>query len=332
MGVRWGLIGVSTIAREWMVDAIRATGGEVVVAMSADPDRAWTFAAEYGIRESTSDLSDLLAQPIDAVYISTTNELHCAQAVAAAGAGKHVLCEKPLALSLKDARAMVAACRAANVVMATNHHLREAATHRAMRVAIKEGRIGRPLFARVFHAVYLPVHQQTWRLSEREGGGVAFDITVHDADALRFVLDDDPMEAVALAQSGGMAMQHIEDGIMGAMRFRSGLIAQFHDAFTTRFATTGFEVHGTDGSLIGKNCMTQRPVGEVTLRTAAGEETLPIAHENLYERGFRPFNSAISGEGSVSASGEDGIASLSVVLAALHSAESGRAVPIESVG
>ena len=67
-----------------------------------------------------------------------------------------MLCEKPLALTLADARAMVAECRKHGVVMGTNHHLRNAATHRAMREAIKEGRIGKPLFARVFHSVYLP--------------------------------------------------------------------------------------------------------------------------------------------------------------------------------
>ena len=104
-----------------------------------------------------------------------------------------MLCEKPLALNLADARAMVAECETRGVVMATNHHLRNAATHRAMREAIAEGRIGTPLFARVFHAVYLPPHLQGWRIENPQaGGGVMLDITVHDADTLRFVLDDEP--------------------------------------------------------------------------------------------------------------------------------------------
>ncbi len=106
------------------------------------------------------------AADIDAVYISTTNELHRDQLFAAAAAGKHVLCEKPLALTLADARAMVAECERRGVVMGTNHHLRNAATHRAMREAIAAGRIGKPLFARVFHAVYLPPHLQGWRIKK----------------------------------------------------------------------------------------------------------------------------------------------------------------------
>jgi 1,5-anhydro-D-fructose reductase (1,5-anhydro-D-mannitol-forming) len=314
-----------------VIGAIRSTGGEVVSIVSSDPDRAKAYAGENRIAKSTNSLDELLNCGIDAVYISTTNQLHRDQTLAAAKAGKHVLCEKPLALTLADARKMLAACRAANVVLATNHHLRNAATHRAMREAIKAGRIGRPLFARVFHAVYLPPHLQGWRLSDAAAGsGVVMDITVHDADTLRFVLDDEPIDVIALTQSGGMATSGTEDGVMGAARFRSGVLAQFHDAFTTKFAPTGFEVHGTDGSLIGRDCMSQRPIGDVELRSAAGGEALPLQHENLYERGLRAFNAAIRGEGKPAATDEDGVASLAFALAAVESASSGRLARVQA--
>jgi 1,5-anhydro-D-fructose reductase (1,5-anhydro-D-mannitol-forming) len=329
-GVRWGLIGASTIAREWMIEAIRAAEGEVVAVMSSDPERAKRFADENGIATATTSLETLLGSGIDAAYVSTTNEHHCSQTLAAAAAGKHVLCEKPLALDLADARRMVAACKAAGVQMGTNHHLRNAATHRALRDAIKAGRIGRPLFARVFHAVYLPPHLQGWRIRmPAAGAGVIMDITVHDADTLRFVLDDEPVEVVAMAQSSGMAAAGIEDGVMGAVRFRSGLIAQFHDAFTTKFATTGFEIHGTEGSLIGTNCMTQRPVGDVLLRTANGEQALQLEHDNLYVRALRAFHGAVNGQGRPAATGEDGVRSMALALAAAESAQAGRAVAVD---
>jgi 1,5-anhydro-D-fructose reductase (1,5-anhydro-D-mannitol-forming) len=321
--VRWGLIGASTIAREWVIGAIRAAGGEVAAVMSGDAGRARAYADENSIPEATTDL-DALLSGVDAVYISTTNELHHAQTLAAARAGRHVLCEKPLALTLDDAREMVGTCAAAGVVMGTNHHLRYAATHRALRAAIQDGRIGRPLFARVFHAVHLPAHLQGWRIATpKAGAGVVMDITVHDADTLRFVLDDEPVEVTAMTQGGGMAAPGIEDGVMGVVRFRSGLLAQFHDAFTTKYATTGFEVHGTDGSLVATDCMSQRPVGEVLLRTASGEEMLPLDHENLYERALRAFHAAIRGEGRPSATGEDGVRSMALALAARESAASG---------
>lgn len=322
---RWGLIGASTIAKEWVIGAIRATGGEVVSVMSTSAERGKAYAEAQGIAKAVTTLEEIVNDPsIDAVYISTTNELHRDQALAAAKAGKHILCEKPLAMSLADARAMVHAAKDAGVVMATNHHLRNAATHRAMREAIKAGRIGTPLSARVFHAVYLPPHLQGWRIDKPEaGGGVILDITVHDADTLRFVLDSNPVEAIAFPQAGGMGKAGLEDAVMGVLRFENGVIAQFHDGFTTKFADTGLEVHGTEGSLIGRNVMTQRPVGTVTLRDASGEQDLPLDPRNLYEAALAAFHAAIAGNGKPSATGEDGIWSLATGLAVVEAARTG---------
>ncbi len=329
--LRWGLIGASTIAAEHVIGAIRANGGEIVSVLSSKEARAKSYAATHGVARATTDLARLVrADDIDAVYISTTNELHRDQMLAAAREGKHVLCEKPLALTLADARAMVAEAEARKIVLATNHHLRNAATHRAMRDAIQEGRIGKPLFARVFHAVYLPPHLQGWRIEKPQaGGGVVLDITVHDADALRFVLDDEPVAVAAMTSRAGMGREGLEDGVMGVLRFSRGALAQFHDAFTTRYATTGFEVHGEAGSLIGLDCMTQAPKGEVILRTARGEESLTLAHENLYARSIRLFQDAVAGRGAPAATGEDGVKSLSVALATLEAARTGRETAID---
>ena len=332
MTVRWGFVGASTIAREYVLNAVRAHGeGEVVAIMSSDAGRARSFAAAHDIARATTSLDELVSSPdVDAVYISTTNDLHRAQALAAAEAGKHVLCEKPLALSVGEAREMVRACRAAGVAMGTNHHLRNAGAHRAMRAAIRAGRIGRPIAARVMHAVSLPPHLRGWRIDRLEAGaGVILDIAVHDADTLRFVLDDDPVEVTAMSQSAGMAAPGIEDGVMGVTRFRSGVIAQNHDAFTIGHAGTGFEVHGTEGSLIARDVMTQQTVGNVVLRTEAGEETLEFDREDLYVRSLRLFHAAVRGDGVPSATGEDGVWSLATALAFVESARSGTTVAVE---
>jgi 1,5-anhydro-D-fructose reductase (1,5-anhydro-D-mannitol-forming) len=327
--VRWGLIGATTIAREWMIAAIRAEGGTIAGVMSADRSRGAAYAAEFAIPLATTSL-DQLFDNVDAVYVATTNDLHHGQVLAAAKAGKHVLCEKPLALTLKEAREMVAACKSAGVVMATNHHLRNAATHRAMRAAIKDGRVGRPLFARVCHAVYLPVHLQGWRIKDpKAGAGVVMDITVHDSDTLRFVLGDEPAAVTAMIQSAGMGEGAIEDGVIGVARFKSGLLAHFHDAFTSRYAKTAFEVHGSEGSLFGADCMTQRPIGTVALRNAQGEALLPLDQENLYERSVRAFQAAIAGEGQPSATGEDGVRSMAMALATLEAAHAGRETAVD---
>ena len=333
-GLRWGLIGASTIASEHMIGAIRANGGEVVAVLSSNALRGRSYAETHGISRSTTDLAALVeSSDIDAVYISTTNELHRDQVFAAAAAGKHVMCEKPLALTLADARAMVAECKRQGIVMGTNHHLRNSATHRTMRDAIAAGRIGKPLFARVFHAVYLPPHLQGWRIkTPGAGGGVILDITVHDADTLRFVLGDEPEGVSAMVSRAGMGEAGLEDGVMGVVRFAGGTLAQFHDAFTTRYATTGFEVHGDEGSLVATDCMTQQPRGEVVLRTSEGTVALTLMHENLYVRSIRRFQDATASVGAPAATGEDGVCSLALALAAIEAAKTGRETSIASQG
>src|ERR1700730_5713215 len=282
----WGLIGASDIAKTRMIEAINGQPDSAVLAvMSSSEERAKRYAAENGIPHSYNSVEALLANPeIDVVYVSTTNERHKNEVFLAAQAGKHVLCEKPLALTVADAREMLEFCRQADVVLGTNHHLRNAATHRTMRRLIKEGTIGKPLAARVFHAVYLPPRLQGWRLKNPEaGGGGILDITVHDADTLHFALDDDALEVVALSEQQGLAQGALEDAVMGVIRFRSGLLAQFHDAFTIKNARTGLEVHGSDGSLIGEDVMTQEPQGRLFLQWQGKREEVNLGpHENLY--------------------------------------------------
>jgi 1,5-anhydro-D-fructose reductase (1,5-anhydro-D-mannitol-forming) len=328
----WGLIGASTIARQYMVDAIRAQRGNFVQAvMSSSQERADKFASELGIPAAYSSVASLLSDPkVQAVYISTTNELHFEQVIAAAAAGKHVLCEKPLALTADEAISMVRACRQAGVVMATNHHLRNAATHRKIRELIAQGAIGKPLFARVFHAVYLPPHLQGWRLDKPEaGGGVILDITVHDIDTLRFTLGSELVEVVGLSQTASMAKAGLEDGVMAVMRFANGVVAQIHDAFTVKHAGNGIEYHGEAGSIIGRNVMTQQPVGEVILRDAEGEKLIAIEHESLYARGVASFCAAMAGNGEPAATAEDGVKSLVGALAVVNACDFGgrQAVP-----
>ncbi len=327
----WGLIGASTIAAEHMVGAIRAQPGHQVVAVaSSSAARGQAFAAQHGIAAGYGAVDALLADPaVDIVYISTTNELHRDQVLAAAAAGKHVLCEKPLALNLDDALAMLRACRDAGVVMATNHHLRNAATHRKIRELVQGGAIGRPLFARVFHAVFLPPHLQGWRLDKPQaGGGVVLDITVHDADTLRFILGAEPVEALGFTQTASMAREGLADGVMAVLRFDNGVLAQLHDAFTVRHAGTGIEIHGEQGSIVGRNVMTQQPIGELLLRTAAGEQVLEVAHESLYARGVARFCAAVAGNGQPAASAEDGVLSLAAALAVAEACQTGRATRV----
>jgi len=330
--VRWALVGASTIAEQFLIAAIRAQGGVIAVVVSGDAQRASDFAQKNAIGRHATDLDAVLADSaIDAVYISSTNEKHLPQALAAARAGKHVLCEKPLALCADDARQMIAVCAEQGVVLGTNHHLRCAATHRALREQLRAGGIGKPLFARVFHAVSLPPQLRGWRVEQPEaGGGVILDISVHDVDTLRYILDDEPVEVTAMTAAGTMGSAGLADGVMSIIRFRQGVLAQLHDAFTVPFAPTGLELHGTQGSLFARDVMTQRPVGEIVLRNADGDRVIEVEHASLYDYAVQRFHAAIAGEGTPAATGQDGYRSLLAALALAQSARSGAHVTVDS--
>jgi 1,5-anhydro-D-fructose reductase (1,5-anhydro-D-mannitol-forming) len=328
----WGLIGASDIAKTRMIEAINAQpDSRVVAVMSSSAERAKQYAAENQIPNAYSTLDAILNDPdVDVVYISTTNEKHKDQTLAAAAAKKHVLCDKPLALKLDDAIQMVEACKQAGVVMGTNHHLRNAMTHRTMRRLVQEGAIGKPLAARVFHAVFLPPRLQGWRIDNpAAGGGVIMDITVHDTDTLRFVLSDEVEDVTARSAQQGLGKGTLEDAVMGVMYFKSGILAQFHDAFTIQHAPTGFEVLGTEGSILARDVMTQEPRGTIVLRRGDKEEVIDCGQpENLYIHAVRHFNAAVNGQGQPFATGEDGVRSIAVALAALDSAKNGQRVTV----
>jgi 1,5-anhydro-D-fructose reductase (1,5-anhydro-D-mannitol-forming) len=327
--MRWALIGASTIAHQYMIGAIRAERGEIVRVMSATPERAGQFAADHQIRQSGSDLGEALADPqVEAVYISTTNEKHLPQALAAVRAGKHVLCEKPLALTLDDAVAMVRAAEKSGLVFATNHHLRCSGSHRAVRGLITSGRIGRVLSLRLHHAVYLPPHLQGWRInSPGAGGGVIPDIAVHDADVARFLLGEDPVTVVAQMASSGLG-EGVEDSAMSVWSMPSGAMVMSHESFTHPFAGSGLEVHGTEGSIFARDVMTQNPIGSIELVTASGRETIAFDTHDLYQEGVRRFHAAVAGDGDPAATGVDGVKSLAVALAVRDAAARGVRVAI----
>ena len=316
-----------------MIGAIRAQSGNTISSVLSSSDtRGRNYADQHDIPDAFTDLDALLADDIDAVYISTTNEKHFPQAMAAIAAGKNVMCEKPLAMSLADAIEMVGAAQDAGVTFATNHHLRNAGSHLKIKELIASGRIGDVQAIRVAHAVYLPPHLQGWRIDNPgAGGGVIPDIVVHDADTVRFHLDEDPVEVVAFERSESMG-QGVEDSAMSIWRMPSGAMVQTHEGFTIRHAGTSFEVHGTEGSIFARNVMTQQPVGDLTLHTEAGDEAVPFSDHNLYHRAVGLFVDACAGQGAPSATGVDGVKSLAVAAAVKEAAASGRSVTVNYGG
>jgi len=327
--LRWGLIGASDVAATRMIPAMRRLGHQVMAIGDPTPEWAATYAERNGIPVGDSVEAVLARDDVDVVYISTINEFHRKYTEAAAAAGKHVLCEKPLAISVEDGRAMLAACERAGVTLATNHHLPGSGIHRTIRRLVADGAVGRVLAVRVFHAVLLPARLQGWRLGSRAGGGVAMDITCHDASVLNPLLGALPSAAVAIAANQGPWGAAAEDALMATLRYADGTLVQTHDAFTIAHSPTGLQVLGTDGSIESTGSMVQDPIGTILLRDSNGEHDIePEDRRDLYEINVAAFATALRGDGVPTATGLEGLRAVQVALAVRDAAESGNEVSI----
>lgn len=335
--MRWGLIGASDIASTRMVPALRARGLDVVAVQSSTAAWASGFASNCGIPHATSSVNELCGRgDIDAVYISSTNEKHFDQAMTAIDAGKHVLCEKPIALSVEHATTMVRAAKDRGVVLAVNHHLPGAATHRAMRHLLQTGAIGRPLAVRISHAVLLPERLRGWRLADRTGGGVILDIVCHDAAALDALLGRHALQASALAVRQGPEIDSAvpdqslpPDAVMATIHYEGDVLVQTHAAFTVDHTPTRLEILGTAGSIVAHDVMTQNPMGTVVLRTGNEVSEVDVGERrDLYDVVIEAFVEAVAGSGQPTVDGAAGARALAVALAVRQSVETGNAIEV----
>lgn len=328
--LRWGLVGASRIAAEWIIPAIRATpGNEVVAVQGSNAARVSEYARANDIPLTCESLEDLLSAGVDAVYISNTNEKHAPCAIAALNAGKHVLGEKPMAMTEQDAEEMVSLAKDKDLVLAINHHLRGMNSHRKLRELVESGVLGDLVAVRAMFGVLLPQDNRGWRTdSASAGAGVFFDLTVHDADTLHFILGEKFVRVAAFTSNNGISAKGIEDGVATIAQTASGLTVQITESFAIEHARTTLELHGTKASVFADDVLLQRPGGRLELSVRGNRQEIPIEHENAYPRVIAAFAEAVRGVGRSLVSGEDGLASLRFALAARTAASTGRVIEI----
>ncbi|MDI1288625.1 MAG: Gfo/Idh/MocA family oxidoreductase, partial [bacterium] len=254
--LRWALLGASDIAATRMIPAFRAGGHDVVIVQSGSAEWAAEYAHAHGIDAWTTSVEEAVGRAdVDAVYISSKNDRHRAQVEAAAAAGKHVLSEKPLAVTLDDAQAMVDACAAAGVVMATNHHLPASPTHRTVKRLVAEGAVGEVRAIHVSHAGGLPERLRGWRLDDPEGGGVVLDVFVHDMAAVAAIIGGQAKRVSSIARGPG----RVPDSVVSVVEWDGDVVVETHDAYDNFYLPTYLEILGTQGAIRATDSMTGDP-------------------------------------------------------------------------
>ncbi len=328
--MKWALIGASDIAATQVIPAMRKLGHDIVGVMSSDSERGRSFALDHSIPHSTTSIDEIASWGVDAVYISTTNQLHAEQAIWAANAGLHILCEKPLAMSISDADAMVRAAEVNNVVFATNHHLRANSALGAARRMLADGELGVLRAIRINFAGSLPERLRGWRITDPSAGaGVILDLTVHNADTIRFLTAEDIayVSAVGLSQQFGDG--RIDDTSFCIFELSGGAVATTYESFSAPHSYSAVEIHGTDASLYLRDVLTQEQRGTIAIRRDDVEIPLAVPNgDNLYVTTIRAFEAAINGTGAPLSSGVDGRASLAAALSAVQSSVEGRRIAV----
>lgn len=329
--LRWGLVGASDIAETRVIPAIDRVGDGILAVASGAPEHGSAFAYRNGIPRYCQQLDELLEDPlIDAVYISSRNDRHAEQTIAAAAAGKHVLCEKPVATSLSDARSMIAACQAAGVVLAVNHHLPAAGTHRTMRHLLQSGAIGRPLAVNVRHSTFLPERLRKWRLAGEAGAGVVMDLSCQNASVVNQLLGTKPLHVMATTAHQGDWRAQAEDAVSASLQFEDEVLADFQDSFTLPFTASYIEVSGDKGTMAGHDVMTPEPTGTVFLSDGSGRREISVPdRRHTYDITLTAFKSSIRDGSHPIVDGVDAMNTLAISLAILRSASLGKRCAID---
>jgi predicted dehydrogenase len=247
--LNWGVLGTARINRS-IIPAIRAARRSALGAIaSRELSQAEAFARDWNIPRAYGSYDDLLADgTIDAVYIPLPNHLHARWTIAAARAGKHVLCEKPVALTTEDVDRMAAAGRDNSVVIAEAFMYRHHAQTRRIHAMATDGALGELRFIRGSFTFPL-TREGDVRFRPEWGGGSLWDVGCYPVSYARLLAGGNPRSVSGEAELGPTG---IDVAFAGTLQFPSGLLAGFDSGFSAAFRTS-LEIVGTTGTLVVPN-------------------------------------------------------------------------------
>ncbi|MBZ4412620.1 Gfo/Idh/MocA family oxidoreductase [Myxococcus sp. XM-1-1-1] len=279
----WAVVGCGLVAREYVIPALQgARNARLVALCDSDAEALMRIPADDVVRHTALEAA-LADRSVEAVYIATPNHLHAAMTEACAAAGKHVLCEKPMAITAQDGLRMLSACRRAGVHYATAFDQRHHAAHRKLRTLVKEGVLGTLTQARIHYACWLPADwaPDNWRIDpERAGGGAMIDLAPHGLDLLEVVLGDEWQSLVAMTQRR-VHDYAVDDGAVLMGQFRGGALGVLQVAYNCpdAYPRRTLELIGTRARALAYKTMGQTPGGTLSLTDATtGEQTwLPLS-------------------------------------------------------
>jgi glucose-fructose oxidoreductase len=327
--IRYAVVGLGHIAQNAVLPAFAHArrNSRLAALVSDDPVKLKALAKKYRMRRVYSyDEFDECLRQVDAVYIALPNSLHAAFTIKAANAGVHVLCEKPMAVSVEECEEMLAACREANVRLMIAYRLHFEQINLKAIELVRRGKIGQPKF---FNSSFsMTVRPGDIRTQKHRGGGTLYDIGVYCINAARYLFRAEPKEVMAISVNAvPEKFPDIDESTAAILRFDGERVATFVTSFNAGDVAS-YRIVGTRGQLVvdpayeyQEGLGYELTVNGRTVRKKIGRRD-QFAPELLY------FSDCILKDREPEPSGEEGMQDVRIIQALYESAETGKAVQI----
>ena len=310
--VRWLVVGIGDITRRRVIPAILANPrSRLQVLVTRDPQKALAYPGALAFRNLDEAIEK---SEFDAAYIASPVFLHAPQTLASLRAGKHVLCEKPMAMNFDEAESMVQAARGSGCLFAVAYYRRLFPKLLRARQLIRAGAIGEPVMAEANCHSALPTDRPNWDRNwalhpETAGGGPLYDIGSHRIDALNFLFGK-PLEAKGII-SNRIHHLAVEDSATVLIRYPGGIHAVVDVRWNSRIKRDQLRVIGTEGEL------NLDPLSGPELRYAEREESWPT-HSNVHAPCIDDFVAAVLDGTPLACPGDEAMATDWVISKALE--------------
>jgi len=342
--VKWGVVGSGGIARRRTIPEgiVPGVNAELTAVCDINTEANKEVADEFGTCPAAS-LDDLLAMDIDAVYVATPADAHCQQVMSCARAGKHILCEKPLGMTIEEAEKMMNACRDAGVLLGTAFMMRFHTQHQAALKMIQKGSLGALTYGRAQLSCWYPPMEGAWRQDPAKGGGGSLmDMGGHCIDLMEMFFGN--IKKVSCFINNTVHDYKSEDSAVVSLFFENGALATIDNFFCVPDASSKnvLELYGSRGSILAQGTIGQGQAGQMTAyleekaagydaqqqRNEAGSISIAPEPVNMYRAEIEEFGRAVLDGNQPSCSAETGLQSQKILAACYESARTGKVIEV----
>jgi predicted dehydrogenase len=309
--IRFGILGAARIAPDALIKAAHNVPEVEVVAIAArDPKRAREFAAANGIPRVLATYDDLVNDPdLDVIYNPLPNSLHCEWTIAALRAGKHVLCEKPLASNAAEAERMARAADESGKILGEAFHYRYHPLADRIRALMTDGTLGQLVHVEGHFSV--PIPETNIRFDWGLAGGATMDLGCYPLHMIHYFSGMTPRVIRATAETGP---KNIDIAMDVALELDGGVTARMVCAMKKDSVINAtFSARGDRGELRVINPIAPQRGHQLTVKTAAGEKNETVPGDTTFTHQLRAFVKAVRGEAKFPTDGAEGIINMRVI-------------------